>query len=342
MQQQAQAMAKDLMAALREDRKSETGRDLFRSIIFIALAAGILWFALKKKLNVTMATIALAVLCLVDLMGVDTRYLNSSDFMEKEEVSNLFTPTSADEQIMKDPDHANFRVFNQSGNFTNESVTSYHHNSIGGYHPAKLGLYQDLIEHQITKGNVNVFNMLNTKYIITQGANGQPVAQVNPYAYGTCWLVKGIKYVKTPNEEMLALDSTNLKDTAVINESFKNIIPSLPQPDSTATIKLVSRQNDDIKYESNAATAQFAVFSEIYYNRGWDAFVDGKKTAYAKVNYVLRGIALPAGKHNIEFKFEPKAYYTGNTISFWCAILVYLLLAAGVFYLVKNRKNNQL
>lgn len=342
MQQQAQAMAKDLMAALREDRKSETGRDLFRSIIFIALAAGILWFALKKKLNVTMATIALAVLCLVDLMGVDTRYLNSSDFMEKEEVSNLFTPTSADEQIMKDPDHANFRVFNQSGNFTNESVTSYHHNSIGGYHPAKLGLYQDLIEHQITKGNVNVFNMLNTKYIITQGANGQPVAQVNPYAYGTCWLVKGIKYVKTPNEEMLALDSTNLKDTAVINESFKNIIPSLPQPDSTATIKLVSRQNDDIKYESNAATAQFAVFSEIYYNRGWDAFVDGKKTAYAKVNYVLRGIALPAGKHSIEFKFEPKAYYTGNTISFWCAILVYLILAAGVFYLVKNRKNNQL
>lgn len=341
MQQQAQAMAKDLMAALREDRKSETGSDLFRSIIFIALATTILWFALKKKVNITVAAIGLTVLCLIDLMGVDTRYLNSNDFMEKEEVSNLFTPSAADEQILKDPDHANFRVFNQSGNFTNESVTSYHHNSIGGYHPAKLGLYQDLIEHQITKGNVNVFNMLNTKYIITQGPNGQPMAQLNPNAYGNCWLVKGIKFVKSPNEEMLALDSTDLRDTAVINESFKSSITAMPQPDSTASIKLESRQNDYIKYTSIASTPQYAVFSEIYYNRGWEAFIDGKKTAYEKVNYVLRGMALPAGKHTIEFKFEPKAYYTGNTISFWCAILVYLLLAAGLFYLIKNRKHPQ-
>lgn len=342
MQQQALSMAKDLMTALREDRKSETGSDLFRSIIFMVLAAGVLWFALKKKINITVAAITLTVLCLIDLMGVDTRYLNSTDFMDKEEVSNLFTPSAADEQIMKDPDHANFRVFNQSGNFTNESVTSYHHNSIGGYHPAKLGLYQDLIEHQITKGNVNVFNMLNTKYIITQGANGQPIAQINANAYGTCWLVKGIKWVKTPNEEMLALDSTNLRDTAVINESYKSSIPAAPQTDSTTSIKLISRENDAIKYESNAATAQFAVFSEIYYNRGWDAFIDGKKTNYAKVNYVLRGIALPAGKHIIEFIFEPRAYYTGNTISFWCALLVYLLLAAGLFFLLKKSKGSQL
>ena len=340
--QQAEEMSKDLMTALRTDRKNEAGSDLMRTFLFIAIAGFIIWLSLKKKLSPIVATIALTLLSLFDLMSVDKRYLSYDSFRETEEVSDAFTPSAADQQILQDPDHANFRVFNQTQNFTNESLTSYHHNSIGGYSPAKLGLYQDLIEHQISRGNMGVFNMLNTKYFITQDANGRPVAQQNPGAFGPCWLVKGIKFVNSPNNEMLALDSTNLRDTAVINESFKPVITQLPQYDSSASIKISEKQNDKIIYAYNAAAPQFAVLSEIYYNRGWNAYLDGQKTGYVKVNYLLRGIALPAGKHSIEFKFEPKAYYTGNTISFWCTIFVYLtILATLFFWFKKTRENNR-
>lgn len=338
MMQQAEETAKDLMAALREDRKSETGEDLLRTIFFLVIAAGTLWLSLKKKINVTTAAIVLTAVSFFDLIGIDNRYLNSNNFVETEEFNNVFTPTAADQQILKDPDHANFRVFNQSSNFTNESVTSYHHNSIGGYHPAKLGLFQDLIEHQLSKGNMNVFNMLNTKYFIMQDGQGQPVAQQNPYAYGPCWLVKDIKFVKTVNEEMLALDSTDLRITAVINNVFKGNIAALPQFDSAAYIKIIERQNDLIKYESNAGAPQFAVFSEIYYNRGWNAYIDGKKAAYTKVNYVLRGISIPAGRHSIEFKFEPSAYYLGNSITTYSVIIIIILFAVYLFSLFRKKK----
>jgi hypothetical protein len=336
--QQAEQMSKDLMSALRDDRKNEAGSDLLRTLLFIVIAGFIMWLMLKKKLTPIVATFALTLLSLFDLISVDKRYLGYDNFREAEEVSGAFTPSPADLQILQDPDHANFRVFNQTGSFSQESVTSYHHNSIGGYSPAKLGLYQDLIEHQIAKGNMGVFNMLNTKYFITQDEKGRPVAQQNAGAYGPCWLVKGIKFVNSPNNEMLALDSTNLRDTAVVNESFKTSIKQLPQYDSTASIKISDRQNDKITYAFNAATPQFAVLSEIYYNRGWNAYIDGQKTYYAKVNYALRGIALPAGKHTVEFKFEPNAYYTGNTISFWCTILIYLtIIATLIFWFKKNK-----
>lgn len=338
---QADERARDIMSALRSDRKSHTGKDLLRSFLIVAFAAGICWLIVKKKIKPNLAVWILAAASFADLISIDSRYLGPDNFVEPEEFSNAFTPTPADQQILKDPDHANFRVFNQTSNFTNEAITSYHHNSIGGYHPAKLGLYQDLLEHQIFKGNINVLNMLNTKYVITQDERGQPVAQMNPAAYGTCWLVKGIRFVKTPNDEMLALDHTNLRDTAVLNDNFRSAVPLLPQLDSAAYIKLTERQNDLIKYESNAGTPQFAVFSEIYYNRGWDAYLDGKKTAYTKANYVLRGLALPAGKHNIEFRFEPSSYYTGNSISFWCTIILYLLLGAWIFSFVKGNQKNK-
>ncbi|MEO6541319.1 MAG: YfhO family protein [Ferruginibacter sp.] len=336
--QQAQEISKDLMTALRSDRKNEAGADLLRTFLLFAAAGVIIWLMLKKKISALVATVILIVVSLFDLINVDQRYLNHSSFKEADEVSDAFIPSPADQQILQDPDHANFRVFNQTQNFTSESLTSYHHNSIGGYSPAKLGLYQDLIEHQITKGNMGVLNMLNTKYFIGNSQDGRTVAQLNPGAFGPCWLVKGIKFVDSPNEEMLALDSTNLRDTAVLNSSFKAVIKQLPVYDSLAYIKISERQNDKITYASSAATPQFAVLSEIYYNRGWNAYLDGKKVEYAKVNYLLRGIELPAGKHSIEFRFEPKAYYTGNSISFWSIILIYLALIATVFFALKKNK----
>jgi hypothetical protein len=335
---QGENLAKEIMTAIRADRKHEGGMDLLRTFFIMAAGVVLIDLLLRKKISPIIATVALIVILLYDLGGVDKRYLNYDDFREKEEVADAFTPTAADQLILRDPDHANFRVFHQSGNFTNESITSYHHNSIGGYHPAKLALYQDLIEHQIGKGNMNVLNMLNTKYFIGQDETGKPIAQQNPGAYGPCWLVKGIKFVNSANNEMLALDSTNLRDTAVVNESYKASIKQLPVAD-TASIKISERQNDKITYAFNAATPQFAVLSEIYYNRGWDAYIDGQKTDYVKTNYALRGIALPAGKHSVEFRFEPKAYITGNTISFWCVILIYLVIAATLFLLLKKKNS---
>lgn len=339
--QQAEELSKDLMTALRSDRKSKAGGDLLRTLLLFAAAGSILWLMLKKKMSTMAATIALTVISLIELINVDQRYLNHDSYKEADEVTGMFIPTAADQQILQDPDHAHFRVFNQTSNFTNESLTSYHHNSVGGYSPAKLGLYQDLIEHQISKGNMGVLNMLNTKYFIGNTPDGRTVAQQNPGAFGPCWLVKGIKFVNTANEEMLALDSTNVRDTAILNNSFKNSVKQLPVYDSSASIKITERQNDRITYASSATTPQFAVFSEIYYNRGWDAYIDGKKTDYAKVNYLLRGIELPAGRHTVEFRFEPKAYYTGNTITFWSAILIYLALLATIVLSFKKNKEPQ-
>lgn len=337
---QADDTSKKILKGIREDRKSLLGGDLLRTLVLLLIAGALTWLAVRKKIHPILYAACLLVLSAVDLITVDLRYLNYDRFMEAEEVSSEFTPTAVDQVILKNPDHANFRVFNETVSFTNESLTSYHHNSIGGYSPAKLGLYQDLIEHQIIKNNPQVLNMLNTRYLILPGNNGQPYAQENPYAYGNCWLVKGIKFVNSPNNEMLALDSTNLRDTAVVNESFKGAIKQMPQYDSTASIKLKNRQNDSISYSFNAATPQFAVFSEIYYTGGWNAYIDGQKTDYVKVNYVLRGLAIPAGSHTIDFKFEPSSYYTGRTITIWSTLLIYLSVLLALALWFRNRRSS--
>jgi len=341
VQPEAEQRAGEIMKALREDRKREAGGDIMRSILFIAVALVLLGLFIKKKFNAMVLAITLIVLSMIDLMGVNNRYFNYDKFMEKDEVESSFTPSPVDQQILQDPDHANFRVFNQSPGFTNESLTSYFHNSIGGYHPAKLGLYQDLIEHQITRGNIQVLNMLNTKYVIGADMNGRPVAQVNPAAFGSCWLVKSITYVNTADAEMKALDSTNLRDTAIVNDTFKGAIKQAPEYDSAASIKIKTRENDLITYDFSATKPQFAVFSEIYYNRGWDAFIDGQKVPYARVNYVLRGLSIPAGKHVITFKFEPASYYTGRQLSIWGSILIYVMFLAWFFFYIRKSRNTK-
>ena len=324
--QQADDASKSLMKALREDRKSETGRDLLRTFLFIALAVVLLGLFVKRKISAMILSLGLVALSGYDLLSIDYRYLYAERYHDADEVAGEFAPSAADQEILKDPDHANVRVFNQTVNYTNESMTSFHHNSIGGYSPAKLGLYQDLIEHQISKGNIQVLNMLNTKYIIMQDQTGRPIVRMNPEAYGNCWLVKGIKFVGSPNEEMLALDSTNLRDTAVVSDKFKTLIKEMPVHDSAAFIKVDKRENDKITYNFSAATAQFAVLSEVYYSAGWKAFIDGQNTDYLKVDYAMRGLYVPAGKHSIEFRFEPSTVATGRTITIWSSILIYLVI----------------
>jgi hypothetical protein len=337
MQQQAETFGKSFITAIQADRKGLFGSDLIRTIILLALTLIVIWLATNKKLKPVPVMAILLVLSSFDLLTVGRRYLNENNFVDPSEFDNAFAMTDADKMIKQDNGY--YRVFNTTGDFTNESVTSYHHNSIGGYHPAKLQIYQDLIENQIGKNNIQVLNMLNTKYFIIQNPqNGQPVAQMNPGNFGPCWLVKGIKYVENGKEEMKALDSTDLRDTAVVQMKFKSLIPNAPVYDSASSIKLIENKNDIINYESQANSNQFAVFSEIYYTAGWNAFIDGKKAEIVKTNYALRGLAIPAGTHKIEFRFEPYFYKLGDRLDLIAAILTYLIVFGGLFMAWKTSK----
>jgi len=332
-QQQATEFASSLMSGIRADRQSIFGSDLLRTFILVALAVALIALYLKGKYKQQLILLGgLLVLSSFDLLAVGKRYLNDENFLDPAEYEGQLAPTAANTRIKADPDK-NFRVFDQStGDPFQDSHASYYHNSVGGYSPAKLGLYQDLIENQLTKGNMQVFNMLNTKYFIQSNpANGQPEARLNPGAFGPCWLVKAIHYVKDGNEEMKALDSVNVHDTAIIQQQYQPLVKFPPVEDSTAKIQLVENLNEKIDYKFSAKTNQFAVFSEIYYDKGWNAFIDGNKADIIRVDYLLRGMSIPAGDHAIEFRFEPKSYALGNKITTWCSIMGYLLLiVAGV------------
>src|ERR1019366_6633870 len=202
--QQADEFGRQIITALHADRQNLMGEDLLKSIFLIALAVVLIGLFIKGKIRPVILISGLIVLSSYDLLSVDSRYLNTDSFVEDSDFESVFIPTEADQQILKDPDHVNFRVFDQtSGNPFQDSRTSYHHNSIGGGNPAKLELYNDIIENQLEKGNERVYNMLNTKYFIVQNPQtGKPFAQINPAALGNAWLVKGIKYVANANEEM--------------------------------------------------------------------------------------------------------------------------------------------
>lgn len=339
--QQANEFSTQLIAALHSDRKGLMGGDLIRSILLIAAAVVLVGLFIRRKIKPAVLIGGLIVLSSFDLLGVAGRYLNTDSFVEDTDFESAFIPSDADQQIMRDPDHANFRVFNQtSGNpLYSDSRTSYHHNSIGGYHPAMLGLYNDIIERQLSKGNQQVYNMLNTKYFIVDNPqNGKPVAQLNPNAFGNAWLVKGIKYVDNANEEMNALDNTDLKDTAIVEKMYQPQIKQPPVFGSSASIKLKQNLNDKIDYRFHSAAPQFAVFSEVYYPAGWNAYIDGNKADYVKTNYVLRGMYVPAGDHEIEFRFEPKSFTTGRTITIAANILVFISIIIAVVFYFKRRE----
>ncbi|HYC29305.1 MAG TPA: YfhO family protein [Chitinophagaceae bacterium] len=341
IEQQANAFGQSIVSALVSDRKSEFMRDYIRSFVLVALALLLIGAFIRNKLKPLPLMLGLLVLSSFDLLAVGRRYLNNELFVEPDDFEQAFTPTPADQQILADPNKP-FRVFDNTDEVNgpwNSARASYFHNSIGGYHPAKLGLYQDLIERQLGNGNMQVFDMLNTKYfLVNNPATRQPVAQINPDAFGPVWLVKHINFVKTPDDEMKALDSIGLRDTAILQEKYRSAIKFEPQYDSTATIKVGEYLNDKITYQSNAHTNQFAVFSEVYYPLGWNAFIDGQKADYVKVNYALRGMAIPAGQHTIEFRFEPSSYKTGNLLTLIGSLLAYALIAGAIITERKKKK----
>lgn len=319
--------ARNIIRGLEKDRSSMLLTDGIRAVILLAIAVGIIWAFIKDKLKWQPAIIGLCLLVIFDLFQVDKKFLNSNNYVDSMQFQAVLAPTPADQQIKQDTD-PHYRVFDL---VRNDAITSYHHKSITGYSPAKLYIYDDLLNHQIYKNNMVVLNMLNAKYVIVPDQQTrQPIAQRNPDALGNAWFVKGIQWVPDANSEMKALDHFNPKDSAVIDQRFKQELGQLaPAADSAAAIKLTKYSLNELQYTAQNSHDGLGVFSEIYYPAGWKAFIDGKETPILRVNYALRALNIPAGQHKIDFKFEPKTYYTGQSIAKVTSWLLLIFCVAG-------------
>ena len=331
-------VAREFVSALRKDRAALLMADIIRSFIFVLIAAVIIALYLKKKVNATILIIAVGLTSLIDLFGIGMKYLNDKSFDSKEKYeASEFPMSNADRAILADKD-PNFRVFNTAS--LEESKTSYYHKSIGGYHPAKLGIYDDLMAYQLNGSpNPSVVNMLNAKYLIQQRGN-DVIATQNPDALGNVWFVNAVKFVNGPVAEMKALNNFDPKDTVIVDEKYKPLVTAYTATDSSASIKMKTFDNDAITYESSSSANHVAVFSEIYY-KDWKAFIDGKPADYFKANYVLRAMIVPAGKHTIEFKFEPAVFYLGKNISNISVWILMLVLIGCIVYSVRKKNEEK-
>lgn len=329
---EADRTARAVVSALRQDRASLYIKDYFRSLIFILLAVAALWLFVKNKIKGNVLFIALALLSFIDLYMIGTKYLNEKSFTSKDSYSNDEFPLSAaDRQILADKD-PNYRVLDLTGDTFQDAKPAYYHKSIGGYHAAKLGIYDDLTSNQFFDStgrlNMGVINMLNAKYII-QAQGNEKVALTNPDALGNAWFVKAVVLADGPVAEMKGLTNLNTKDTAVVDKKFSAQVSGIAPADSTSTITMTKFDNDAISYQTNAKAKHLAVFSEIFY-KDWAAYIDGNKVDIVKANYVLRALPVPAGAHTIEFKFEPKLFLLSNKISMVTGWLLFILLLAAI------------
>ena len=311
-----------LWDAVRETRLSLVAGDCMRSFIFIVLGFGVMMLWLKKAfLNKPLFVCCLTAVALIDLFPLNKRYVSSESFTTPAPMETAFNMTAADKAILQDT--ANYRVMDVGG--FGDARSSYFHKTIGGYHAAKLTRYNDLITHQISKGNPAVLNMLNAKYIL----NGEQYQQ-NPEALGNVWFVDSIAYVATANEEMSALDSIRPGQYAVADKSFESVLlkanPKLPGD----TIYETSYAPNRLTYRSNSARGNLAVFSEIYFPWGWTATVDGNPAPIGRVNYVLRAMQVPAGQHDIVFTFDPQSVKTTNTVAMISVVAIYILCLLAV------------
>ena len=332
-----QSYGQAFVDALKADRKSLFTQDTLRSLALVLIAASLVFGYLKKKLKGHWAMVGFAVLILFDLVGVDKRYVNNDDFVSAVQVNKPFQANEADKQIMQDTGY--YRVYDLT---TNSTKPSYFHNSLNGYHAAKLRRYNDLFNWYISKNNLNVLNMLNTKYIIAPNEEGGVFTFTNDEANGSAWFIERLKEVESENEAIKALDSLDNKHIAVINQKdikiyFKSETPRSFSVNSTASIQIKKHDPNYLKYTTNNDQDGFVVFSEVYYSHGWKAYLDGKQVPHVRVNYTLRGMYVPVGRHEIVFKFDPEIVKTGSNIALASSILLGLLLIGGLAYALKKR-----
>ncbi len=358
---QVRSYMAELMPQLELARKAIFKSDAMRSLIFVLLGFGVLFLYFCNKIKKELMFASLGVFIVIDLWTVDVRYLDEKSFISKEQNQNYIAQkNSADEEILKDTT-LDYRVLNLNTNTFNDASTSYYHKSIGGYHGAKLKKYAELIDFHIDKeinlfyrnankslgndstrevllGSLNVLNMLNTRYIILPGGEGtEALALKNTQANGNAWFIKHIKTVQNADSEIVGLYSINAKLEAVVQQKFKEQINFKDDYSGDGKINLISYKPNHLIYESDTKNEEFAVFSEIYYPKGWNAYIDGQLTSHVGVDYVLRGMIVPAGRHKIEFKFEPQTYQFGNTIALIGSILLLLTIVISIYF---SRKNN--
>ena len=344
----AEVRGQDFVDAIVADRKAIFRNDTLRTMLLVLISSGTIYLFLKQKLSKNKVIIAFAILIIFDLVGVDRRYVNSDNFVTSKEVQRPFKPNNADKLILNDPDH--FRVYDVSSgggraisqkvdDMTNGGNSApYFHNTINGYHAAKPKRFDELSDFYDFTSNIEILNMLNVKYIISEDDTNQPYPYLNSDANGNAWFIKKLKAVNTADEEIIALFDLKTKTEAVINtielkEQNKKFLV-----DSLATIKVIEYQPNYIKYEANNTNDGYAVFSEMYYINGWNAYINNEKIAYNRVNYLLRGMEIPKGKHNIEFKFEPQVVKTGTTITLTSSILLMLIVFGGLFFHFRKKK----
>ncbi|MDB5127458.1 MAG: hypothetical protein JWQ85_1690 [Mucilaginibacter sp.] len=332
-------MANSVANALVQDRESLERADAIRTLIFIALAFGLLWIVIKQKISTTFAALAFMGIILVDMWSVDKRYLKDDNFIPKENMDRAYTPREVDEFIMRDKD-PDFRVMDMSlPDPFHDSRSSYFFKTVGGFHSARLRRFDELVENQFTKSmNQDVLDMLNTKYIITADPKtGTASMHANSTACGHAWFVQSIKYVKDADQEMQAISSFSPKDEVMIDQKYKSLVEAKPLGATVnGTIELTSYQPDHLTYQTGSTSNQVAVFSEIYYEKGWKMLIDGVEQPYYRADYLLRAATIPLGNHKVEFIFHPTSYYAGENISLAGSILLVLALVGAVY--VENKK----
>ncbi|WP_214072378.1 YfhO family protein [Mucilaginibacter sp. dw_454] len=325
------AMANALANAVIKDRTNLERADAIRSLAFVLVTFGIVWLFIKQKVNLTTLSLALLAVTLVDLWQVDKRYLKDTDFTDKQDVA--LQPRPVDTEIAKDTD-PDFRVFDATASIKQDVQNPFFHKSLGGYSAARMKRYDELIDNQFAKEtNPAILNMLNAKYIIAPDSTKRgETLYPNSEACGNAWFVKNIRYVAGADAEMEALSHFTPKHEAIIDKQYQNLLGSeTPGGDTTAVIKLTNYNPDHMVYQSSAKTARVAIFSEIYYNKGWKLFIDGTEKPYFRADYLLRAAVIPPGQHKVEFIFHPASYYTGEKISMAGSVLLILLLIGALF-----------
>ncbi|PRX55127.1 YfhO family protein [Flagellimonas meridianipacifica] len=317
----------ELVTMIKRDREAVYINDTIRSLIYVVLAALVLWLLIKEKINKNIATIALGVLILFDLVGVALRYVNEDDFVRQRQVNTPFQASQIDNAIQQDK--AIYRVFDpQEG--INGARTSYFHKSIGGYHAAKPKRLQDLFEYHLYQNNTQVLDMLNVKYVIQQDEEGNSVPAINDNLNGNAWFVKRIIPANSSNEEIQSLSSFNSKIEAVVNtKTYPTLTKHNYTVDSLAKIDLTEYRPNFIKYRSENKDEGFAVFSEMHYPKGWKVTIDGKTQEHFRVNYVLRGMRIPPGQHDIVFEFKPEVVQMGSQVSLASCIALAVIILGG-------------
>lgn len=348
-----------ILANLGEMRAELVSSDALRSFIIIGIGCSLLWLYASGKLRSSLTIAGITILCLADMWGVNKRYLNDAQFVPHSIRTETFTKTNTDELILQDTS-LDYRVLNFATSTFDDNNTSYWHKSVGGYHPAKLRRYQEMIEHHISPemqaaykaiataggemdsvdaNKFRVLNMLNTKYFIfPAGQQRQTVPILNPHAYGNAWFVNKVQYVNNANEEIDALDSIIPTETAVVDARFKNVLKGTTESykDSLSSIRLTSYAPNRLTYETNNAQDGIAVFSEIYYPDGWHVTIDGQPAELARADYILRTMYVPAGQHTIEMRFDPTSLHVTEGIAY--GALALLVIGIIVAVLIAKRK----